>query len=96
MGFSEMAIVVERARRPFRSMTEQIDAISSGGKLNFHVFCVLAELERDLIFERNNAGLQASRARGWHKIAFLKQVHYLSNTPKKTPKAATPTVSQAT
>lgn len=48
----------------FRSLTEQIDTTTSGGKLVFHVFGALAEFERDLIRERTNAGLAAARARG--------------------------------
>ena len=48
----------------FRSLTEQIDTTSSGGKLIFHVFGALAEFEHDLIRERTQAGLQAARARG--------------------------------
>ena len=48
----------------FKSLTEQIDTTSSGGKPIFHVFGALAEFERDLIRERTNAGLQAARARG--------------------------------
>lgn len=48
----------------FKSMREEIDTTSSGGKLIFHIFCALAEFERDLIGERTQAGLQAARARG--------------------------------
>src|SRR5215210_2240448 len=48
----------------FRSLTEQIDTTTSGGKLIFHVFGALAEFERDLIRERTQAGLSAARARG--------------------------------
>ncbi len=48
----------------FRSLTEQIDTTTPGGKLVFHVFGALAEFERDLIRERTNAGLAAARARG--------------------------------
>jgi len=48
----------------FRSLTEQIDTTTSGGKLVFHVFGALAEFERDLIRERTKAGLAAARARG--------------------------------
>lgn len=48
----------------FRSVTEQIDTTTSGGKLIFHVFGALAEFERDLIRERTQAGLAAARARG--------------------------------
>jgi DNA invertase Pin-like site-specific DNA recombinase len=48
----------------FRSLTEQIDTTTSGGKLIFHVFGALAEFERDVIRERTQAGLAAARARG--------------------------------
>jgi DNA invertase Pin-like site-specific DNA recombinase len=48
----------------FRSLQEQIDTMTSGGKLVFHVFGALAEFERDLIRERTHAGLAAARARG--------------------------------
>src|SRR3954454_21395314 len=48
----------------FRSLTEQIDTTTSGGKLIFHIFGALAEFERDLIRERTQAGLQAVRERG--------------------------------
>ena len=47
-----------------RSLTEQIDTSTPGGKLVFHVFGALAEFERDLIRERTSAGLAAARARG--------------------------------
>jgi len=49
-----------------RSLQENLDTTTSGGKLVFHVFGALAEFERDLIRERTQAGLQAARARG-HK-----------------------------
>ena len=48
----------------FRSLTEQLDTTTSGGKLIFHVFGALAEFERDLIRERTRSGLAAARARG--------------------------------
>lgn len=48
----------------FRSLQEQLDTSTSGGKLVFHVFGALAEFERDLIRERTKAGLAAARARG--------------------------------
>jgi DNA invertase Pin-like site-specific DNA recombinase len=48
----------------FKSLTEQIDTTTSGGKLIFHVFAALAEFERDVIRERTQAGLAAARARG--------------------------------
>jgi len=48
----------------FKSLTENIDTTTSGGKLIFHIFGALAEFERNLIKERTTAGLQAARARG--------------------------------
>ena len=48
----------------FKSLTENIDTTTSGGKLIFHIFGALAEFERNLIRERTNAGLQAARVRG--------------------------------
>lgn len=48
----------------FKSLTENIDTTTSGGKLIFHIFGALAEFERNLIRERTTAGLVAARERG--------------------------------
>jgi DNA invertase Pin-like site-specific DNA recombinase len=48
----------------FKSLTENIDTTTSGGKLIFHIFGALAEFERNLIRERTTAGLSAARVRG--------------------------------
>lgn len=48
----------------FRSLQEDMDTTTSGGKLIFHIFGALAEFEREVIRGRTNAGLQAARARG--------------------------------
>src|ERR1700680_388624 len=64
----------------FKSITENIDTTTSGGKLIFHVFGALAEFERDLIRERTQAGLQAARARG--RFRGRPKAEAL-NTPKK-------------
>ena len=48
----------------FKSLQENIDTTTSGGKLVFHIFSALAEFERDIIRERTRAGLIAARARG--------------------------------
>jgi len=48
----------------FKSLTENIDTTTSGGKLIFHIFGSLAEFEREINRERTNAGLQAARSRG--------------------------------
>lgn len=47
-----------------KSLQENIDTTTSGGKLIFHIFTSLAEFERDIIRERTLAGLSAARARG--------------------------------
>src|SRR2546426_11660017 len=48
----------------FKSLTENIDTTTSGGKLVFHIFGALAEFERDIIKDRTKAGLSAARSRG--------------------------------
>ena len=48
----------------FASLTESIDTTTSNGKLVFHIFCSLAEFERNVIRERTMAGLAAARVRG--------------------------------
>jgi DNA invertase Pin-like site-specific DNA recombinase len=47
-----------------RSLQENIDTTSSGGRLVFHLFGALAEFERNLVRERTQAGLSAARKRG--------------------------------
>src|SRR5579875_1213897 len=60
----ETATALQQRGIGFKSLTEQIDTTTSGGKLIFHVFGALAEFERNLIRERTQAGLKAARARG--------------------------------
>jgi DNA invertase Pin-like site-specific DNA recombinase len=48
----------------FRSVTENIETQTPGGRLVMHMFAALAEFERDLIRERTRSGLEAARARG--------------------------------
>jgi len=77
----------------FRSLQENMDTTTSGGKLIFHIFGALAEFEREVIRERTNAGLQAATARGRlggrpklqtkdpKKIALAKQLYEGGNMP---------------
>ncbi|EJG5926754.1 recombinase family protein, partial [Salmonella enterica] len=48
----------------FQSLTDSIDTRTSMGRFFFHVMSALAEMERELIVERTNAGLAAARAQG--------------------------------
>jgi DNA invertase Pin-like site-specific DNA recombinase len=48
----------------FRGLTENIDTGSSGGRLIFHIFAALAQMERELVSERTKAGLMAAARRG--------------------------------
>lgn len=55
---------LERRSCGFRSLTENNDTTTSGGRLIFHVSGALAEFERSITRERTMAGLDAARARG--------------------------------
>lgn len=48
----------------FRSLSENIDTTTAGGRLVFHLMGALAEFERALIAERTKEGLAAARQRG--------------------------------
>ncbi len=50
----------------FRSLQEQIDTTSAGGRFYFHMLASLAEFERELISERTKAGMASARRRGKH------------------------------
>lgn len=55
----ETVSALNKRKVSFKSLQENIDTTSSGGKLIFHMFSALAEFERDLIRERTDAGLKA-------------------------------------
>ncbi len=63
-GLVELASTLQGQGVQFRSLTDGIDTGTAAGRFFFHVMAALAEMERDLIRERTNAGLQAARARG--------------------------------
>lgn len=58
-----IALVDEFGRRQvhLRSLGEQIDTGTAGGRLLFHLMASIAEFERDLIRERTMAGLHAAQ-----------------------------------
>src|SRR5258708_10511795 len=76
----ETVSALQKRNIGFKSITENIDTTTSGGKLIFHIFGALAEFERDIIRERTHAGIQAARARG--RLGVRPQPIAL-NTPKK-------------
>ena len=66
-GLKQLIGLVEELERRginFRSLTDQIDTSTPGGRFFFHVMASLAEMERELIVERTRAGLSAARAQG--------------------------------
>ncbi|MDC9594181.1 recombinase family protein [Xenorhabdus sp. IM139775] len=48
----------------FHSLTDSIDTSTPMGRFFFYVMSALAEMERELIIERTNAGLAAARSQG--------------------------------
>jgi DNA invertase Pin-like site-specific DNA recombinase len=48
----------------FKSLTDSIDTSTPSGRFFFNVMASLAEMERELIVERTQAGLAAARDRG--------------------------------
>ncbi|MEG0570374.1 MAG: recombinase family protein [Oscillospiraceae bacterium] len=48
----------------FVSITESFDTSTPMGKFVFHMFCAIAQMERDVIAERSKAGLVAAKKRG--------------------------------
>ena len=63
-GLVELVDGLKERSVQFKSVTDGIDTSTSAGKFFFHVMAAMAEMERDLIRERTNAGLAAARARG--------------------------------
>lgn len=55
---------LRRSGASFKSLTEQIDTNTPGGRLIFHVMGAIAEFERDLIRERTRAGVKDAMRRG--------------------------------
>lgn len=64
VGLIQFVTELENKGIFFKSITENIDTNSASGKLIFHIFCVLAEHERNVLIERTNGGLKSARARG--------------------------------
>lgn len=61
---TEMVGDLERRGIHFKSLTDQIDTSTPMGRFFFHVMSALAQMERELLIERTQAGLEAARRRG--------------------------------
>lgn len=48
----------------FQSVTDNIDTSTPAGRFFFHVMASLAQMERELLIERTQAGLEAAKAQG--------------------------------
>ncbi len=61
-----LAIVgdLRRHGRGFKSLHENLDTTTPGGRLIFHVFAALGEFIREMIVQGTHEGLDAARARG--------------------------------
>jgi DNA invertase Pin-like site-specific DNA recombinase len=63
-GLVELVADLAQHKIEFRSLSDGIDTTTTMGRFTFHLLGAIAEMERDLIRERTNAGLAAARARG--------------------------------
>ena len=63
-GLVELVADLAQRKIEFRSLSDGIDTTTTMGRFTFHLLGAIAEMERDLIRERTNAGLAAARARG--------------------------------
>jgi len=62
----EVIDALRQAGIGFRSLQEQIDTTSAGGRFYLHILAALAEFEREMISERTKAGMAAARRNGKH------------------------------
>jgi Site-specific recombinases, DNA invertase Pin homologs len=63
-GLIDLVEMLKERGIGFKSLQDQIDTATPMGKFFFVVFSAIAELERNLIKERSQAGLEAAKARG--------------------------------
>jgi DNA invertase Pin-like site-specific DNA recombinase len=64
----------------FRSLTEDINTATPGGKLVFYIFAAIAEFERGIILERTRAGIHAAQQR---KREIRTQAEHLAPDPPR-------------
>lgn len=94
-GLVELADLLNSRGIQFRSLTDGIDTSTAAGRFFFHMMAALAEMERDLIRERTNAGLMAARARGRKGGRKLKLDDAKRDAARKLLEAGTPAVDVA-
>ena len=63
-GLIEFVGQLEKDRIHFQSLTDGIDTNTPVGRFFFHVMASLAQMERGLLIERTNTGLDAAKKRG--------------------------------
>jgi DNA invertase Pin-like site-specific DNA recombinase len=63
-GLVDLIISLETQKVHFKSITDSIDTTTSAGRFFFHVVASLAQIERELIVERTQAGLESARRQG--------------------------------
>ena len=60
----DVAEELNRREINLKSITEEVDTTTPGGRLLFHMMGAIAQFERDLIRERTKAGMRALKDRG--------------------------------
>lgn len=60
----ELVGELEKRGIHFQSLTDAIDTSTPAGRFFFHVMASLAQMERELLIERTQAGLAAAKAQG--------------------------------
>jgi DNA invertase Pin-like site-specific DNA recombinase len=63
-GLIDLVGELESRKVHFQSLTDGIDTKTPAGRFFFHVMASLAQMERELLVERTQAGLAAAKARG--------------------------------
>lgn len=63
-GLVDLVEDLQKRGAQFRILPESIDTSTPGGRLFFHIMAAIAQMEKELIRERTQAGLAAAKARG--------------------------------
>jgi DNA invertase Pin-like site-specific DNA recombinase len=63
-GLVDLVNQFETQHVHFKSLTDSIDTTTPAGRFFFHVMASLAQMERELLIERTQAGLAAARRQG--------------------------------